>query len=134
MWILGCLRANRLRNNYQLTYLAVFDIFWSLRYERKIEKGVFALPQRRNAIKALRINERRFQRNHKIKNDIRKTVKKFKGLLAEKNQDEARKVLSALYQQFDKAVKSDLFHKNTAARRKSHFSRLLAPPTKTKKS
>ena len=88
------------------------------------------MPQRRNAIKALRVNQQRHARNLKIKTDIKKTVKNFKTLLAQKKQEEARKVLNSLYQKFDKAVKTRLYHKNTAARRKSGFSRLLAVPVK----
>ena len=91
------------------------------------------MPQRRNAIKALRINKRRSLRNLKIKTDIKKAIKKFKALLAQKNQDEAKKVLNSLYGKFDKAVKNKLFHRNTVARRKSRFSRLLAPPAQPNK-
>ena len=92
------------------------------------------MPQRRNAIKALRINKQRSLRNLRIKTDIKKAIKNFKAVLAQKNQAEAQKLLNVLYQKFDKAVKSNLYHKNTVARRKSRFSRLLSPKTAAKKS
>ena len=83
------------------------------------------MPQRRTAIKALRINHKRHLSNLDIKTDIKKTVKKFRSLIAVKNKEEAAKALNILYKKFDKAAKRNLLHKNTAARRKSSFSRLL---------
>ena len=84
------------------------------------------MPQRRTAIKALRINHTRRLSNLDIKTDIKKTVKKFRSLIAAKNKEEAAKALQVLYKKFDKAAKRNVLHKNTAARRKSTFSRFLA--------
>jgi len=91
-----------------------------------IEKEVIFLPQRRTSIKALRINRRRHLSNLDIKTDIKKTVKKFKAFIAAKNKVEAAKTLQTIYKKFDKAAKRNILHKNTAARRKSTFSRLLS--------
>ena len=88
--------------------------------------------QRRNAVKALRVQRKRFERNLGIKHAIKKTVKKFKGLVSHNNLDEAKNVLKTLYKQFDKAAKVKLLHKNTAARRKSHFSHLIATSAPSK--
>ena len=84
------------------------------------------MPQRRTSIKALRVNERRHMRNLDIKTDLRKTVKKFQALIAAKNVKEAQTALHTLYKKFDKAAKRKIFHANTAARRKSKFSKLLS--------
>ena len=92
-------------------------------------KEVISLPQRRTAIKALRINHTRRLNNLDIKTDIKKTVKKFRSLIAAKNKEEAAKALPIIYKKFDKAAKRNVLHKNTAARRKSTFTRLLSSTT-----
>lgn len=63
--------------------------------------------------------------NLDIKTEIKKTVKKFQDFVAQKNKNEAVSTLRILFKKFDKAVKTNLFHRNTASRRKSRFSRLL---------
>ena len=91
------------------------------------------MPQRRTAIKSLRINRKKHLNNLDIKTDIKKAVKQFKASLASKNQEEAKKTLQTLYKKFDKAAKRNVLHKNTAARRKSLFTRLFSsiqPATK----
>ena len=64
--------------------------------------------------------------NLDLKSELKRTVKKFQGLIATKNKAEATSALQVLFKKFDKAAKTNLIHKNTAARRKSHFNRLLA--------
>lgn len=83
------------------------------------------MPQRRTSIKALRVNQKRYRRNRRIKNDLKKTIKKFQAFLTQKNNTEAVSTLRIVFKKLDKAVKNNLLHKNTAARRKSRFSRLL---------
>ena len=84
------------------------------------------MPQRRTAIKALRINEKRHLHNLDIKTDLKKTIKRFLASLQQKNSAEAKSGLQILYKKLDKAVKRNILHRNTAARRKSHFSKLLS--------
>ncbi len=81
------------------------------------------MPQRRNAIKALRINRKKHLHNLDVKTDLKKTIKKFKAALEAKDKNEAQSTLKLLYKKIDKAAKRNLLHKNTAARRKSVFSR-----------
>ena len=81
------------------------------------------MPQRGTAIKALRINRKRHMRNLDIKTDIKKAVKKFQAMTDKK---EAANLLQVLYKKFDKAAKRNVLHKNTAARRKSRFAKLLS--------
>ena len=83
------------------------------------------MPHRRNAIKALRKNKQRHLHNLDLKTDIKKVIKKFQGLIAQKNKAEAKTTLQLLFKKIDKAAKDNLVHKNTANRRKSRFSRLL---------
>lgn len=83
------------------------------------------MPQRRNAIKARRQNHARHLHNLDIKTDLKKTMKKFLASVTAKNSTEAAANLKTLYKKIDKAAKRDVFHKNTAARRKSRFAKLL---------
>jgi len=89
------------------------------------------VPQRRTAIKALRINRQRRFHNLDIKTDLKKTVKKFQSFIAAKNTPEAKETLKLLYKKFDKAAKRNILHENTAARRKSRFTKLLTSTAST---
>jgi small subunit ribosomal protein S20 len=90
-----------------------------------LKKGVILVPQRKSGVKELRKNQKRHLRNLDAKTDLKKTVKKFLALVNEKNVDAAKKALSAVFKKFDKAAKRNLIPKNTAARRKSFYSRRL---------
>ena len=84
------------------------------------------MPQRRNAIKALRINHKHQMHNLDIKTDLKKTIKKFLKLVSQKNVEEAKSQLSIVFKKIDKAAKRNILHRNTAARRKARFSKLLS--------
>ena len=84
------------------------------------------LPHRRNSIKALRINKKRHLHNLDIKTELKKTIRKFQDLVAQKNSTEAKATLPVLFKKLDKAAKTSLLHKNTVSRRKSRFSKLLS--------
>ena len=84
------------------------------------------MPQRRTAIKDLRKNHARRMQNMDIKTDLKKATKEFMSSVTGKNKTEAQSLLKNLYKKFDKAAKRNVLHKNTASRRKSRFSRLLA--------
>lgn len=84
------------------------------------------MPQRRSGIKDLRKNHSRRMHNLDIKTALRKTTKKFLASVKEKNAEEAQSNLRLLYKKLDKATKRNIMHKNTAAHRKSKFSKQLA--------
>jgi small subunit ribosomal protein S20 len=64
--------------------------------------------------------------NLDIKTDLKKTVKKFLASVSAKNKSEAETGLKTVFKKIDKAAKRNILHKNTAARRKSRFSTLVA--------
>ena len=64
--------------------------------------------------------------NLDIKTDLRKTTKKYLLSVKEKKTADAQANLKVLFKKIDKAAKRNIFHKNTAARRKSNFSKKLA--------
>ena len=84
------------------------------------------MPQRDSARKELRKTYKRRLHNLDIKTDLRKTIKKFLLSIATKKTQEAGTNLTAVHKKLDKAAKRHILHKNTAARRKSRYSRLLA--------
>lgn len=84
------------------------------------------MPITRSAKKALRQNVTRKARNLKSKNRMKQLVKQVKKLAGQNKLDEARKLISQMYKAFDKAAKTGILQKNTAARRKSRMSKFLA--------
>lgn len=87
------------------------------------------MPQRRSGIKELRKNRTKRMHNLDIKTDLRKTVKQFLASVDEKNKEEAQNNLKIVYKKLDKATKRNILQENTASRRKSRFSKLLASIT-----
>lgn len=80
------------------------------------------MPQRKCAAKALRSDKKRRLRNIKVKTDIRKSIKKFRGLLAAKNTQEAKSALKELSSKLDSAASKNILNKNTASRQKSRLA------------
>ena len=84
------------------------------------------MPQRHCAAKELRKNHTRRMRNLDISTDLRKTIKKFLLSVKNKNTNDAQNDLKTVYKKLDKAVKRNILAKNTASRRKSRLTKLLA--------
>jgi small subunit ribosomal protein S20 len=60
-----------------------------------------------------------------IKSKAKTLVKDFVQLVGEKKKDEAQKKLTELSSFLDKAVSKGIYHRNTAARKKSRMNHLL---------
>ena len=108
----------------------MFGIVCRLQKAVIVLTGEQTVPQRKSGIKALRVTKKRRLHNLDIKTDLKKTIKNFQQLVTDKKIDEARAALKLVYKKVDKAAKRNIIHKNTAARRKSHFSKLLQTITK----
>jgi len=80
------------------------------------------VPNIKSAKKRVRISEERRKRNKGIKTQIKNITRKIK---EEKDSKKAEELLKDAYSIVDKAVKKGVLHKNTAARRKSKFTRLV---------
>jgi len=81
------------------------------------------MANRRAAVKSLRVDKKRHARNMRIKNELKKTIKNFQALVAEKKSDEAKKLLLKVSSLLDKAANKNIIHANTASRRKSRLTR-----------
>ena len=80
------------------------------------------MPRRSTSIRTQRANIKKHRRNLKVKQALKKQLKKFQALLAAKNLDEAKKVITQVFSQLDKAAKKRIIHPNTANRKKSRLS------------
>ncbi len=78
-----------------------------------------------SAEKSDRQGEKRRLRNKMIKSRAKTLVKQFVGLVDEKKKEDAQKMLLEVSSFLDKAVSKGVYHRNTAARKKSRMSHLL---------
>ena len=76
-----------------------------------------------SAKKAQRVAERRRVINVRHKKTVKDASKQLEKLVATKNAKQSAAALSALYQAIDKAVKTGILKKNTAARMKSRAAK-----------
>jgi small subunit ribosomal protein S20 len=83
------------------------------------------MPITKSAKKALRQNKTRRERNLRRLDVLRDTLKKIKKLVAENKKEEAIKLLPLAYKAIDKAARTGVIKKNTAARKKSRITRLI---------
>ena len=83
------------------------------------------MPKTASAKKALRQSERRRSQNLKKIRAYKDAVRKFKKLLLAKAAEDAKKQLTAVYKTLDKAVKTNVIHRNKAARLKSRLAKSL---------
>lgn len=84
------------------------------------------MPRRRTSIKKTRQDRKKHLRNLKVKQQLKKTLKKFQALVSLKKMDEAKDLLKLAFQQLDKAAKKRIIHPNTANRKKSRLSLSLS--------
>ena len=84
------------------------------------------MPRRRTSIKKTRADKKKHLQNLKIKQNLKRTIKKFIGLITAKNLDEAKKMLTSVFSQLDKAAKKRTIHPATANRKKSRLMKRLA--------
>lgn len=82
------------------------------------------MPNTSSAKKALRQSERRRTRNLVRKQAVGNIVKQVRKLLTAGNTQEAAALLPRAYKAIDKAAKTHIIPKNTAARKKSVLARL----------
>jgi small subunit ribosomal protein S20 len=84
------------------------------------------LARNLSAEKSDRQGEKRRLRNKMIKSRARTLAKDFAELVEGKKKEDAQKMLAELSSFLDKAVSKGVYHRNTAARKKSRMSHLLS--------
>lgn len=88
------------------------------------------MPITSSAKKALRASKNKAAYNEKRKDRIADLTKKIKKLVVAGKVKEAEALLPEAFQAIDKAYKTKYLHKNTAARKKSRLSAVIAKAVK----
>lgn len=83
------------------------------------------MPITKSAKRALRQNKKRRTRNIQRKKTFKDIIKNIRKLVLENKKKEAEKLLPKAYKAIDKAAKTGVIKKNTAARKKSRLTKLI---------
>jgi small subunit ribosomal protein S20 len=90
------------------------------------------MANNKSAKKRIQITERNRLRNRFYKSSVRTLIKTFfkdlemyKVSKNSKDKEKLEKNLSSIYSLIDKGIKKNIFHKNTAARKKSQLAAYL---------
>jgi small subunit ribosomal protein S20 len=83
------------------------------------------MPITKSAKKALRNSKTKRVFNIRRQNEMNDVVKQIKKLVKDKNEIEAKKLLSSAYKAIDKAAKGNTIKKNAASRKKSRLSKMI---------
>jgi len=83
------------------------------------------MPITKSAKKALRQSLRRRIKNLRNKEKIKSLIKQVRNFVSQKKIEEAQKLLPRVYKILDKAAKTGLIKKNTAARKKSRIAKAI---------
>ncbi len=79
----------------------------------------------KSAKKRIKVIAKKTMRNKMIKSSTRTAVRKFTNALESKNVAEAQVALKGAVKAIDKAASKGVYHKNTAARKKSRLTKAL---------
>lgn len=83
------------------------------------------MPNTKSAKKSLRQDQRRHRENLVKKRNIHELLKQIQKTIKDGKPEEAKKLLPAYDKAVDKAAKTNIIKKNTAARKKSGVRRLF---------
>ena len=86
------------------------------------------MPNKKAAIKSLRQDKKKHERNKAMLAELRTLSKKARALISQKKRDEAEKALKKLESELSKAARKNIIKKNNASRR---ISRLRSEFAKT---
>ncbi|MFH0791126.1 MAG: 30S ribosomal protein S20 [Candidatus Omnitrophota bacterium] len=81
------------------------------------------MPRRKSSVKRSRVDKAKHLRNLRVKQRLKKTLKKFQSLVSAKNTVEAKTLLTKVFSELDKAAKKKIIHPKTADRKKSRLTR-----------
>lgn len=90
------------------------------------------MANNKSSLKRIQINERNRLQNRYYKSSVRTLIKTFskqiesyKTVQTIENKVEIQSTLNRIYSLIDKGCKKNIFHKNTAARKKAQLSNLF---------
>lgn len=79
----------------------------------------------KSAKKRILVTAKKTMRNKAIKSNVKTNVKKVLVAVKEANKENAKEALNLAIKTIDKACTKGIFHKNTAARKKSKLTKLV---------
>ncbi|MBR6594236.1 MAG: 30S ribosomal protein S20 [Clostridia bacterium] len=83
------------------------------------------MPNIKSAKKRVKVTATKTLQNKMVKSALKTSIKKYEAALADGNKELAAATYKEAVAKIDKAVSKGVMHKNTAARRKSRYTRLL---------
>jgi small subunit ribosomal protein S20 len=83
------------------------------------------MPIKHAALKQIRKDRKRQQRNQAVQSELKTLTKRLLALLKARQLDEAKTLIRQVVQQYDHAASKKIIHRNTAARYKSRLMRRL---------
>ncbi|MEO0250569.1 MAG: 30S ribosomal protein S20 [candidate division WOR-3 bacterium] len=84
------------------------------------------MAHHKDALKRIRQNEKRQERNRSIRSFYRKRMRNVRQAIAAKDVAQAQAALPLALSAIDRAVAKNVLHRNTAARYKSRLARAVA--------
>jgi len=87
------------------------------------------MPIKKAALKRMRADKKRHERNSRIINDLKTRVKAIRNFILEKKTDEARRALAVVIPKLNKAVRKKVIHRNKASRTISRLRKALNKST-----
>lgn len=79
----------------------------------------------KSAKKRILVNKKKAARNKSIKSGVKTAMKKVEAAVAANDKEAASAALLSATSVIDKAAKKGVYHKNNAARKVSHLSKLV---------
>lgn len=80
------------------------------------------MAQHKSALKRIRQNRKRYERNRRVKSTMRTAIKKVHLAIAQKDEAAAQAALRSAISLIDKAATKGVIHHNTAARNVSRLT------------
>lgn len=94
--------------------------------DRKFLREVKAkMPNIKSAKKRVKVTETKTLQNKMFRTQLKTAMKKYEAAVAAGNTEEAQETYKAAVKKIDMAVARGLIHKNTAAHKKSQFTKKL---------
>ena len=84
------------------------------------------MPITQSAKKAVRQSAARRSRNFEIRESYKKSIKVFMKAAKEGKKEELQAMVNQAYSQIDRALKKNIMHANTAARKKARIAKIAS--------
>lgn len=84
------------------------------------------MPIKHSALRQIRKDRGRRQRNQAVRAELKTLTRRFLGLLRNRQLDEAKATIRLINKRFDRAAAKGVIHRNTAARYKSRLAQRVS--------